>query len=126
MLPGDVQAWHFDEAQFVTTIMVKAPEGGGEFEYVPNLRSGAVEPYAEVNAVLSRTHPGIKKLPFTPGDMSIFCGGRSVHGVNAVHGPRSRYVAVLSYKDRPGFVNSAEVQQLFYGRTKQLSHADQQ
>ncbi|MDB5984423.1 MAG: 2OG-Fe(II) oxygenase, partial [Pseudomonas sp.] len=31
--------WHFDRAEFTTTLLLQAPEGGGEFQYRSDLRS---------------------------------------------------------------------------------------
>ena len=35
---GGVHGWHFDESEFTITLMLQAPESGGEFEYVPAIR----------------------------------------------------------------------------------------
>jgi hypothetical protein len=30
--PGEALNWHFDRSQFTTTLLIQAPEQGGEFE----------------------------------------------------------------------------------------------
>jgi len=37
--PGDELGWHFDNADFVVTLMLQQPAAGGAFEYVPMLRT---------------------------------------------------------------------------------------
>ncbi len=39
--PGDELGWHFDNADFVVTLMLQASAAGGAFEYVPMLRTRA-------------------------------------------------------------------------------------
>ena len=34
---GKELGWHFDNSSFAVTMLLQAPEGGGQFEYVPNL-----------------------------------------------------------------------------------------
>ena len=38
---GDEQSWHFDEAHFITSILLQPAEAGGAFEYVRALRGPA-------------------------------------------------------------------------------------
>ena len=35
---GGRHGWHFDESEYTVTLMLQAPEQGGEFEYVPRIR----------------------------------------------------------------------------------------
>ena len=36
---GDLQPWHYDHNEFTVTLLLQEPESGGEFEYVPKLRT---------------------------------------------------------------------------------------
>ena len=36
---GEALNWHFDRSEFTTTLLIQAPEAGGEFQYRPDLRS---------------------------------------------------------------------------------------
>ena len=99
----------------------------------------------EEDAALYRTIAGIvdgsgdtaETLEFEPGTLSIFCGSRCLHEVctvlyctvlyctvlyclhevTRVRGHTDRLVAVFCFATRPGVRNSAQVQQLFWGRT---------
>lgn len=101
---GEGQNWHFDDTDFITTLLLQAPEQGGEFECVPNLRSATDENYAGVLRVLEGARDAVKTVPFTEGSMMIFQGLYSLHQVAPVIGRRKRIVAVLSYDTRPGQV----------------------
>ena len=52
MNQGGCQQWHFDRGALVTTMLVQAPESGGVFEYVPNIRSEEDEHFDAVAKVL--------------------------------------------------------------------------
>jgi hypothetical protein len=116
MAEGQNHGWHFDESETTITLMLQAPLQGGEFEYVPQLRAGGDE-YGAVGEILAGDTRGVRKLEATPGTLVMFEGHEALHRVSAVVGDVTRYVAVLCYKSEPGIRNSAEVQQLFYGRT---------
>jgi hypothetical protein len=63
----------------------------------------------------------LSSLDFRPGTLSIFSGSRSLHRVTTVRGNVSRLTAVLTFATRPGFCNSAAVQELFWGRSSSSS-----
>ena len=112
---GGVHGWHFDESEFTVTLMLQAPENGGEFEYVPAIR-GLQEERDIVRAVLDGDRERVVTLPFTPGTLLIFGGQKTLHRVTRVHGPRPRLVPVLCYSEAPGMQNSPAVRKLFWGR----------
>ena len=35
---GEELGWHFDNSSFAVTLLIQAPEAGGRFQYVPDLR----------------------------------------------------------------------------------------
>ena len=97
---------------------------------MPKLRSSVrntrpIRVKGEEDAALYRTIAGIvdgsgdiaETLEFEPGTLSIFCGSRCLHEVTRVRGQTDRLVAVFCFATRPGVRNSAQVQQLFWGRT---------
>ncbi|MEE9300833.1 MAG: hypothetical protein V3V17_06860, partial [Alphaproteobacteria bacterium] len=45
---GDDLAWHFDMNEFTVTLLFQEPEGGGDFEFVPHIRSRSDENYDAV------------------------------------------------------------------------------
>ena len=58
--------------------------------------------------------PSVRTAPFAPGTLQIFAGRTSLHRVSEVKG--ERLVAVYCFSDIEGFVNSPEVQRMFWGR----------
>jgi len=116
--PGDAHAWHFDESEYTTTIMLQEAETGGAFEYVPGIRPADDGDHGAVGRLLDGERVGIRRLPFGAGTLSIFGGRRALHRVTEVGGSRPRLVAVLCYNSRPGVTNSDEVRMLFWGRTQ--------
>lgn len=115
---GGRHAWHFDESEFTTTIMLQKSERGGDFEYVPGLREQpGNEDFAPVARVLDGDKSNVRPLALEPGTLSLFGGQRLMHQVTPVEGDRPRLVAVLCFAGEPGTVNSDAVRRLFWGRT---------
>ena len=112
---GGRHGWHFDESEFTVTLMLQAPEEGGEFEYVPLIR-GLDDEQAIVASILDGDRQRVVKLPFTPGTLLIFGGRQTLHRVTEIKGNRPRLVPVLCYAESPGLENSETVRKLFWGR----------
>lgn len=117
MKEGQNHGWHFDESEVTTTLLLQAPEDGGCFQYIHNLKTADEAEYQGVSAALDGTHPAVRTLDVLPGTLLIFAGYYSLHRVTPVLGSTTRYLATFCFKDRPGVRNSPEVQKLFYGRT---------
>src|SRR6202041_519183 len=49
---GERLHWHFDQTDFVTSIALRPSEAGGDFEYVPLIRSATEENYPRVQRLL--------------------------------------------------------------------------
>jgi hypothetical protein len=109
--------WHFDGADAVVTLMLQPPLGGGQFEYVPMLRSADNENLEGVRRLLQGDRSGIRSMGGAAGTLSLFRGHFSPHRVTPVTGPLPRIVAVLSYASVPDARLSGHVKQLFHGRT---------
>ena len=120
---GGGHGWHFDESEFTVTLMLRPPESGGSFEYVPRIR-GREDEKAIVGAVLDGDRGSVIELPFTAGTLLIFGGRQTLHRVTRVRGARPRLVPVLCYGERPGLENSEAVRKLFWGRTGTESDPD--
>ena len=114
---GERLNWHFDRSDFTTTILLQAPEGGGEFLYRTDLRSDTDPNYDGVARLLRGQDPQMQRLTLTPGTLNVFRGRNTPHCVTPVQGPTDRVIAVFSYYPRPGVVFSAAERQGFYGRT---------
>lgn len=114
---GDELGWHFDRSDFSVTLMLQTAESGGDFEYVPMIRTPEEENYSAVQRLLLGAHEGVIPFRSEPGTLAFFRGRYSIHRVPPVHGRRQRLNAVLTYGEEPGKTLNAYTQQLFYGRT---------
>ena len=114
---GDRSTWHFDSSNaFTMTLMLQAPEAGGEFELVPNTRSDDDENYDYVREVLVGERPNdAVQIAREPGALCIFRGCNSLHRVRPVEGSTMRIMAVFVYEDEPGVVGDPRVNATIYG-----------
>ena len=117
MTDGDYLRWHFDQTDFVTSIAVQTSEKGGEFEFVPMVRTPNDERYDEVKKVLKNIHPGVKKIANRPGTLLLFKGRYSIHRVSEIKGQKPRLMALLAYDEKPGIVSTDHLRMMRYGRT---------
>lgn len=113
---GEALNWHFDRAEFTTTLLLQSPEAGGVFEYRRDLRAPDAPNYAGVAALLAGRDESVKTLPLAPGTLNVFKGKNTAHRVTPSEGARARIIAVYSYYERPGIRFSAAEQRGFYGR----------
>ena len=114
--PGQQLNWHYDNADFVTTVLLQESEGGGSFEYCPDLRRPTDENYDGVGRVLDGDRSAVRTLDIAPGALVLFRGRYSLHRVTPVEGTRPRVIAILSYDTKPGVVLTEFTRKLFYGR----------
>jgi hypothetical protein len=115
---GEALNWHFDRAEFTTTLLLQAPGAGGEFEYRSNLRSASDPNYDGVARLLEGQDPDVRILPLAAGTLNVFKGKDTAHRVTPIRGERGRIIAVLSYYDRPGVMFTPEERLAFYGRAQ--------
>ncbi len=114
---GQELGWHFDNSSFAITLLIQKPEGGGQFEYVRDLRNADT---GEMNcngvaAVLEgKTRPDV--LEMVPGTLVLFRGRNSIHRVTPTEGKTTRMLAVLAYNSKPGVSLSQSAMRTFYGR----------
>ncbi len=114
----ELQDWHFDGIDFIVTLMLQNCVDGGNFEYVPGLRSSEKgDDFAKVSRILKGDRDLVETLPLTPGALTIFKGRYSLHRASPVQGDGRRVMAVLSYEDQPGRKSDDDFLKLFYGRT---------
>jgi 2OG-Fe(II) oxygenase superfamily len=114
---GEALNWHFDRSEFTTTLLLQAPNEGGEFVYRTDLRTPDDPNYAGVANLLRGQDPDVKTMNVTPGTLNVFRGRNTAHKVNTVKGDRERIIAVFTYYERPGVMFTREEQLGFYGRT---------
>ena len=115
MNAGGCQQWHFDSGPMVTTLLLQAPEAGGVFEYVPELRSDESENFAQVQQVLDGASDRVKRLKLEAGTLSLFRGHYSMHRVTEVTGRRTRIQAILGFSTTPGMQGNLDSSILHYG-----------
>lgn len=115
---GRELGWHFDNSAFAVTMLLRAPEGGGVFEYVPSVRDADAGDMAfdRVGDVLDGVEP-VRTLPFDPGALVLFRGRNALHRVTPTEGAITRLLVVFAYNDQPGVKLSESALQTFYGRT---------
>jgi hypothetical protein len=113
--PGHEHPWHFDTNEFTVSLLTQQSEGGGVFEYCPNIRTADDEHLDDVLAVL--TGEGrhlVRQLTLRPGDLQLFQGRYALHRVSEVTGATDRHTAIFAYTEQPGVIGSvARTRQLF-------------
>lgn len=115
--PGRSHPWHFDTNEVAISLLTRAPEAGGVFEYCPDIRSAGAENTAAVADVLvGRGGRRVRRITLRPGDLQIFRGRCSLHRVTEVSGSGARHSAIFSYSARPGVVGSEERTRQLFGR----------
>ena len=113
---GEALNWHFDRAEFTTTLLLQAPDEGGIFEYRTDLRSDDDPNYDGVARLLQGRDPLKRSLHLSAGTLNVFRGRNTAHRVTPVKGSRERLIAVFSYFEQPGVTFTDEERIGFYGR----------
>ena len=113
--PGQQLGWHFDNADFVTTLMIRAAEAGGTYEYVPGLRGPWGDDFAALGAVLDGAGEPPRVLDMAAGALVLFRGRFALHRVTPVAAGPPRLLAVLSYHLEPGKMLTEHTRKIFYG-----------
>ena len=114
---GDELGWHFDNSEFAVTLMLRASEGGGSFEFVPRIRDTGDERRDAVGRLLAGAGDGIMTMDGQPGTLALFAGRHSIHRVTAIQGKTPRVNAVLAYAQEPGHRLTPLNRELFYGQS---------
>ena len=114
---GQELGWHFDNSSFAITLLIQKPKGGGDFEYVKNVRDAesGKEDYELAGKVLNGEVPPIS-VSTEPGALVLFRGSNSMHRVTASQGDETRILAVLAYNAEPGISLSESARRTFFGR----------
>ena len=114
---GKELGWHFDNSSFAITLLLQAPEDGGAFEYVRDLRDadkGELN-FTGVKAVLDGAMP-IQHLTMAPGTLVMFRGRNSIHRVTPTIGDICRILVVFAYNAEPDIALSEAARMTFFGR----------
>ena len=118
--PGDCNGWHFDTNEFIVSLVLQVAECGGDYHYIPGLRSADNE---NIEAVSWRMRnpdapADIQKVDLKAGSLFLFKGKYTLHRVTEVKGTDDRIVAILSYDQRSGHLLTDSSKLAMYGRTK--------
>lgn len=109
--------WHFDNSAFAVTMLLQAPEAGGVFEYVPQVRNADAgdQAYEAVGQILDKVTP-VETLSFDPGALVLFRGRDAIHRVTPTEGDTTRLLVVFAFNDEPNVKLSDSALLTFYGR----------
>lgn len=118
MQKGDYLRWHFDQTDFVTSLLLQASEKGGEYEFIPMIRNNVSENYPHVKAILNGSREGVIKLDIEPGSLVVFEGRNSLHRVTRIEGDTLRLIAIFGFDTEPGTVSTDYLRRIRYGRTE--------
>jgi hypothetical protein len=114
---GDRSGWHFDSTNaFTMTLMLQAPDQGGNFEMHPNTRTNDDQSYDRARKVVSGNNEGVVEVGREEGSLCIFRGCNSLHRVSPVKGDRLRMMGVFVYENETGITGDPEVNETVYGR----------
>lgn len=99
---GDVDGWHFDGNDVVFSILLKAPQAGGMFEYLSVQRSDTEDYYDSMAKAFDGDRSQVKTARLSVGDLNVFQGNETLHRVSPVEGGTRRVVALFCYDRQPG------------------------
>ena len=114
---GKELGWHFDNSAFAITLLLQAPEGGGTFEFVRDLRNserGNMNFAGVADVIGGRIKP--TPLDIQPGTLMIFRGRNSMHRVTPTIGKKTRILVVFAYNQEYGISLSESARMTFFGR----------
>ena len=94
---------------------LQAAERGGEFTFLPNVRSQTDENHEIVDQFLAGDMSHAKTFSRGAGALTLFRGEYSLHGVTEIEGNRPRITAIFTYDEQPGRVASDEINIRIYG-----------
>jgi len=114
---GDELGWHFDPNDGVVTLLLDAPERGGEFEFVPSIGRATHESREKIARIMDGERQGVLVPPLRAGTLSVFRGADSLHRVSPVRGNTPRAILTMSFDPEPGVMFSAEIRRRYSGRT---------
>ena len=109
------QQWHFDSGNMVTTLLLQAPESGGVFEYVPNIRSDDEENFESVQKVMDGDKTDVLRIDPEAGALNLFRGHYSLHRVTPVVGKKRRLQTILGYTTTQNMQGNDKSSVLHYG-----------
>jgi hypothetical protein len=113
--PGDEQAWHFDDMDFVVLLYLTTPDAGGELECASLVRTDDDPCYDKVAQAFDGSHPQLHRRSSVAGTLTVMRGNHSVHRVTPVEGKTPRLTAVLAYDRVPDKFEGDAINIQMYG-----------
>jgi len=114
---GQELGWHYDNSAFAITLLIQAPEAGGQFEYVPNVRHAeSADMNFEMSSQVLDGAIKPKQLTIDAGSLVLFRGRNSMHRVTPTQGETVRMLVVLAYNTEPNIALSESARMTFFGR----------
>lgn len=107
--------WHFDSSAFNVTLLLREPQAGGIFEYVPFIKSDTDQNLDGIRAVLDGERSGVRSPVCKAGTFTVFSGEHSLHRVTPVRGGVTRISGVLTYDVRPDRRDTDQQNTRIYG-----------
>ena len=103
MEPGGEQGWHFDDNEFVVSLLLQKPAVGGEFEYVPMIRSDD-DPATDRIRARVRGRPRARCRWRRSSRARWRCSAATARCTGCRRWPRAptRLIALLSFDQRAG------------------------
>ncbi len=114
--PGSWHGWHYDYNECTVTLLLQAAERGGEFTFLPNVRTADDENREIVDQFLAGDMSHARTFSRGAGTLTLFRGEYSLHGVTEVEGLCPRITAIFTYDEQPGRVASDEINIRIYGQ----------
>ena len=112
---GNGLPWHFDVNNFTVTLLIQASEAGGEFVFVPEMRSGRDVDFVRMERLFEGDESFVHTTERSSGTLTLFRGRNALHAVTAVEGPTPRITAVMTYDEKPDCVASERGNVFVYG-----------
>src|SRR5207302_2258155 len=81
---GEHLLWHFDQTDFVVSILLQDCVAGGAFEFVPRIRTADDPRYGVIERLLDGARDGVIGLDMAPGTLALFQGRWSIHRVTPI------------------------------------------
>lgn len=113
---GEALNWHFDRAEFTTTLLLQRPRAGGIFEYRSNVRTNDEPNHDAVGRLVDGLDDEVRQRDANPGTLTVFAGHNTAHRVTPTRGEHERVIAVFSFYEQPHVRFSAAERIGFYGR----------
>ena len=111
--------WHFDNASFAITIMIRSSDSGGDFQYFTKGRDydkKIIDKLVIKNILDQKVK--IKELKVNPGTLVLFYGRNYLHRVTPVKSEKERVLVTLNYNLEKNIELSKNARKIFFGRSK--------